>query len=333
MNFIDNNGKKTDWNQFLIENNGNFLQSFEWGEFQKEVSKKIWRIEIKKEDDILAEAQTIKEPFPLKSFLYIPFGPVFKKDLSLKRKKEILGLILKKEHQLAKKKRAFFLKIEPFTALPEPVPRDFGFRDPLKRIQPQKTLILELRKPEEEIFKNFHPKTRYNIKLAERKKVRILLMTNESKTIREFYKLVQKTSKRNKLHPYPEEYYRKMLEIKGKDLKSELFLAKYKNKVIAGNIIIFFGQRATYLHGASDYKYRALMAPHFLQWRQIMEAKKRGCKEYDFWGIDETRWPGLTRFKKSFGGREIEYPSGRDIIFQNNWYRIYKIIRKTRKPV
>ena len=70
------------------------------------------------------------------------------------------------------------------------------------------------------------------------------------------------------------------------------------------------------------------MAPHLLQWEQIKEAKKRGCIEYDFWGIDDKKWPGVTRFKRGFGGREINYPNAHDLVFQPIWYLIYKIARK-----
>ena len=70
------------------------------------------------------------------------------------------------------------------------------------------------------------------------------------------------------------------------------------------------------------------MAPYLLQWEQIKEAKKRGCIEYDFWGIDDKKWPGVTRFKKGFGGQEITYPGAFDLIFQPIWYRLYKIAKR-----
>jgi len=111
-------------------------------------------------------------------------------------------------------------------------------------------------------------------------------------------------------------------------LSAEIFLAKYKNKIIAANLLVFFGKRATYLHGGADYKYRKVMAPHLLQWTQIQEAKKRGYDEYDFWGIDEKNWPGLTRFKKSFQGEEFEYPQGKDFLLRDFWYKLYRLIKK-----
>ncbi len=70
------------------------------------------------------------------------------------------------------------------------------------------------------------------------------------------------------------------------------------------------------------------MATHFLQWQAISEAKKLDMKYYDFWGIDEKKWPGVTRFKKGFGGQEIIYPGTFDLIFQPLWYQAYNLARR-----
>jgi len=317
---------REDWNKFLMVNRGSFLQSWEWGMFQNSLSKKVWRFCIEKEGKILGETQIIKETFPfnLKSFLYIPYGPCFKEDLFVKARKRILNLILKESTRIAKEENSIFFKIEPIS----PWPKDFLGARGLKRIQPKKTLFLDLKKSEEEIFQNFHPKTRYNIRLSQRKGVKIIIATSKeqqatSKYFDNFYKLIQRTAKRDKFSPYEKEYYKNMF----KNLSSALFLAEYRNKIIAANLLVFFGERATYLHGGADYKYRKVMAPHLLQWAQIQESKKKGYKEYDFWGINAKIWSGLTRFKKSFRGDEFEYPYGKDFIFQNLWYKFYRFIR------
>ena len=70
------------------------------------------------------------------------------------------------------------------------------------------------------------------------------------------------------------------------------------------------------------------MAPYLSQWEQIKEAKKQGFQIYDFWGIDEINWPGVTRFKNGFGGKEIEYIGAYDYVFQPWWYVVYKGTKK-----
>ena len=119
-----------------------------------------------------------------------------------------------------------------------------------------------------------------------------------------------------------------MLEVLGNKGMVKLFLAKYQNKIIAANLICFFGQTATYLHGASDYNFRQIMASHLLQWQAICQVKSQGLKYYDFYGIDEKKWPGVTRFNKGFTGQEITYPGAFDLVFQPGWYKIYNLARR-----
>ena len=145
---------------------------------------------------------------------------------------------------------------------------------------------------------------------------------------------MQTTSKRNKFRLHPKNYYKQMLSAddeENNDLKIKLFLAKYNNKIIAVDIVCFFGNTATYLHGASLNEFRKVMAPNLLQWHVIKLAKAQGYKYYDFYGIDEQKWPGVTKFKKGFGGEEIVYPGTYDLVYNKFLYSIYKLLRKTKR--
>lgn len=274
-----------------------FLQSTTWVDFQKALGRKVWQV---------GSVNVIKHNLPLgKSYLYAPHC----------RRNFLSDDFLKKVREIAKKENAIFFKAEPIE-----INKNFGLRKS-KNIQPRKTLVLDITKSEKKLLVKMHHKTRYNIRLAERKNIKI---RKDKEGFEEFWKLLQQTTKRDGFRSHPKGYYKKMLEISG----VELFTATFKEKVIAANIVFFYKKTATYLHGASDYKYRNLMAPHLLQWHQISEAKKRGCTEYDFWGIDEKKWPGVTRFKKGFNGKEVIYPGAYDLIFQPIWYRIYKTAKK-----
>ena len=172
--------------------------------------------------------------------------------------------------------------------------------------------------------------------------------SNNENDFEGFWGLMQKTTKRDGFHAYSKEYYKKLLEIPG----AELFIAlippsaeRATPSVVAANIVLFYENTATYLHGASSYEHRNLMAAPLLQWHQILEAKKIGCTEYDFWGINEIKWSGVTRFKRGFcpkackassgpspegcrGGKEVAYPGAYDLVFKPFWYKIYKIAKK-----
>jgi lipid II:glycine glycyltransferase (peptidoglycan interpeptide bridge formation enzyme) len=280
----------------------NFLQSNEWADFQKSLGRKVWQI-----DDVLI----IKHNLPLnKNYLYSPHC----------EGKFLLKSFLDKVRKIAEKEGSIFFKVEPVSV----TTKSELWRSKFKKstsIQFQKTLILDITKSDQELLKQMHQKTRYNIRLAEKKGIKI---KKDKKYFEEFWKLLKDTAKKGGFHTHPKEHYKKLLEVSG----IELFIVKFKGKIIAADIVLFYNKQAIYLHGASDYEYRNLMAPYLLQWHQILEAKKRGCTEYDFWGIDEKKWPGVTRFKKGFNGKEIKYPGAFDLVFQSIWYKIYKIAKK-----
>ncbi len=321
------------WNNFLIDNEGSFLQSWEWGVFQKSNRKKIWRLKAVDEGKIVALALIIKETFVAKlNHLYVPFGPVYKRGLSDIEKGEILQLILQSARSIAQKEKSIFLKIEPLKPIGS-LPKNYKSEEAIKRIQPVKTIILDLTPSLNKIFANFHSHSRYNIKLSSRKGLKIIKSTpgqfkNNQLLFNEFAKLMTAVGKRKDFKPYPPQYYQSLFNALNRQCFVKLFLAQYKTKIIGGNIVVFFGKRATALHGAVDYKYRILKVSHFLQWERIKEAKKQNCQQYDFWGIDEKKWPGITYFKKTFGGKVLLHPHGTNIIFRKNWYQGYKYFRR-----
>ena len=324
--------KEKDWNSFLLQNNGSFLQSFEWGKFQEQNKKKVWFLRFIEEHKTFLQVLIVKEIFlcSSKSFLYIPFGPTLLQNMLEEKKQAFLNVFLEKLKSIAQDEQCVFIKIEPFAELA--LPKDDLLVPSLGRIQPLKTIILNIEKNEEDLLKSFHITTRYNIRLAEKKKIEVLMFNKENSDIDvyadAFYAVVSKTSDRKKFGIYSEEYYKNLLNIYTNDFKTELFLAECQGNYIAGYLVVFFGNMAICLHGGSDYQYRHLKGPFILQWKQIIEAKKRGCKEYDFWGIDGKKWPGVTYFKQNFRGAILEYPQAGDLVFQKGWYALYTLIKK-----
>jgi len=199
-----------------------------------------------------------------------------------------------------------------------------------KNVQPADTLLLDLNKTEEELSAEMHQKTRYNIKLAEKKGVKVEKVEDQKEAINIFKELIKETSARDKFTPHSNSYYRKMLKSLDKNVCS--WVAKYEDKVLAANIVVNFGDTVTYLHGASSNKHRNLMAPHLLQWEQIKWAKGNGFQIYDFWGISDSdsRWAGFTRFKRGFGGWEKKLPGTFDLVHNQRMYKLYKLIKKFR---
>ncbi len=314
------------WNKFIIENNRLFLQSWEWGEFQKSLGRKIWRLG----DGENWTALIIRYDLPMgKNYLYCPGGPT-----TVSRIKDnvsgILEKFLNETKNIAKKERSIFLKAEPFWPIPEVRSEELskhGFAKVGGGQRILKTLVLDLKKPEDELLKEMKQKTRYNIRLAEKHGVIIRISDNLEKDFEYFWDLAQETRQRDGFRLHPKEYYKKQLLING-SLEMKLFLAEYQKKIVAANIVAIFGGQTAYLHGASSNESRNIMAPYLLQWEQIKEAKRRGCETYDFWGIDEKMWPGVTKFKKGFGGKEVGYIGVFDYVLNKTWYGLYKLAKR-----
>lgn len=293
------------WNDFLLSQQtqaGIFLQSWEWGEFQKSVGRKVYRYQLDNH-----RAQAIELPLPLeKKYWFIPRG------ISIGN--------LEKE---ARKQGVLFLRFEPITE----ISRKYDNSREISPIHPKETLIFDLSKSEDELLSGMREKTRYNVRLAGRKGVKCRTIgVNE---FNKFWGLMEETAKRDKFRAHPREYYEKMLgAFKDGSMKMELRVAVFNEILVASALVVYFGDTATYLHGASSYEHRALMGPYALHWDIIKNAKKEGYRYYDFWGIDEKKWPGITRFKMGFGGKVVNYPGTFDLPLSKFWYTVYRLGRK-----
>jgi len=321
---------KKRWNNFVLESPyGSFLQSWEWGDFQESLGNKVFRLQIIDKGQILGTMLLVKHRLPRNfSWLYSPRGPVWglgNWDLKIGQSlRQYLATIARNE-------KAIFLKIEPkiekrISHQNLKIPEKFIQST---SVQPENTLILDLEKSSAEILAQMHPKTRYNLKLSERKGVTCRISDNSPYDINAFYEILKETASKNKIKIFPFKHYQKLIKILSKENLVELFIAEYKKKPIAAVIASFFGSEASYLHGASLYNFRRLMAPHQLQWKVILEAKNRSCKKYDLWGIapenqPNHKWAGITRFKKGFGGQVVQYLGGLDFVYLPFWYKIYK---------
>ena len=317
---------KNKYNNFLkTQKYSQFLQSWEWGEIQKKFGYDVYEIGIERNNELIAAALLIKKKlFFNRYYFFCPYGPIYNDN-------EVFLESFNEIKKIAKKEKVIFLRAEPADKI----------KNSIKTIdiQPKKTLVLDLTKSEGELLREMKQKTRYNIRLAEKKGVKIVETKNFSSQnpesdFEKFWEIMQATSARNKFRLHPKNYYKQMLSADDKednDLKIKLFLAKYNNKIIAVDIVCFFGNTATYLHGASLSEFRSIMAPNLLQWHVIKLAKTQGYKYYDFYGIDEKKWPGVTKFKKGFGGEEINYLGTYDLVFDSCKYNLYKLLRKIKR--
>lgn len=342
MEFLFNPAvSREEWNEFVVRHDGSFLQSFEWVEFQEKAGNAVARIMIKKDGDTVLCANVILHALPFKkAYWYVPYGPVIA--TAAHNKKELVHFFIERLARDAGES-AIFLKIEPEemsarelfepTCMPSPA------------AQPQETVIVDCTLSEEELLAQMKPKTRYNIKVAQRHGVKVVSPDDQAKLDPEiFLSLLSLTAERHRFRTHVISYYRTMLEALVPKEKAgaqnictaRLFFAQYEGKVIASALVIFFGKRATYLHGASTTAQKNVMAPYILHWEIVKYIKQAGYAEYDLWGVaterssDETKrkWGGFSRFKLGFGGNVVKRPGACDFPLRPLWYIMYTGAKK-----
>jgi lipid II:glycine glycyltransferase (peptidoglycan interpeptide bridge formation enzyme) len=202
-------------------------------------------------------------------------------------------------------------------------------------MQPKQNFIIDIDLTEDELLAGMKSKTRYNVRLAKRKGVEILV-TRDQKYIDKFIDLVEQTAQRKGVSFHQREHYLQMFQNIPEDVL-KLYVAEYEGEVIAANIISFYGEVATYLHGATSDQSRNVMAPFLLQWQAILDAKKQEIKHYDFGGIfpesSKGGQQGITRFKLGFSPKTKPFQTAgsHDIILNKSKYWMYRFLQRVKK--
>ena len=213
---------------------------------------------------------------------------------------------------------------------------------PTFAVQPRQTSLVDISGSEDHVLAAMHPKHRYNIRLAQKKGVRIERLNATG--FERFWQLMSTTAHRQDFRTHEAGYYKAMLEELDKDGEIHLLIASAEGMDLAALLLITYEGTATYLHGASSEEMRGHMAPYALHWEAICLARELSCTTYDLWGTHATQdletgeWrpvdghasAGVTRFKLGFGGEIVNYPGTFDLILRPFWYSLYKGIRALR---
>lgn len=330
---------RNSWNAFLRQIQPNtFLQSWEWGEFQRATGEKIWRLGIYDNPDALcAAALIIKVRARRGAFLFCPHGPIF----SCNMKHVTCNIVLEKFvgylKELAKKEGCSFIRFSPLmlkTVEHEKLWHGIGFREAPIHMHPELAWILDITPSEDELLKGMRKTTRYAIRKAEKDGVTVTKCTNPG-DIDKFWAVYRTTVSRQHFVPFSKTYLRKEFETFSAEDRAVLFFGTYRGEVIASAFVVFTPWSAFYHHGASTPKYTNIPASQLVQWHAILEAKRRGCVKYNFWGIapegaKNHPWAGLTTFKRGFGGFAEQYVHAKDFALTRKYWLAY-LVEKARK--
>jgi lipid II:glycine glycyltransferase (peptidoglycan interpeptide bridge formation enzyme) len=293
-----------DWNKFLSAHpNAHLLQTGEWGELKSAFGWKPVRV-VNGDVGIQILFRKLLLGFTVG---YIPKTATGFQQSALSHK------LWREMDAVCKQNRAIFLKLEPDLWNDQNLDTwNVTLRTSPHNIQPPRTIIVDIKDSEEEILARMKQKTRYNIRLAEKKGVTVRAWDH----IESFHKMILLTSERDGFGVHSREYYQRVYEILHPKQKGELLLAEYDGNPLAALFVARNGNRAYYLYGASTDEERNRMPTYLLQWEAMKWAKAHGCEVYDLWGVPdedeatleanfEKRHDGLWgvyRFKRGFGG-------------------------------
>ncbi|NUM79248.1 peptidoglycan bridge formation glycyltransferase FemA/FemB family protein [bacterium] len=323
--------QRDDWNAFVCKApHASILQSFEWGEVKSGTWQPVYASVIDDNGQWLAAALILKRVLPMGlSIFYIPRGPVFKNN-----NPKLTQFFFEAIKKSAKQEKVIVIKCDP--EIPETSAewigafKNSGFTYNPENVQPRGTIILDIQPTSEELLKSFHHKTRYNIKLAEKKGV-IIKEENSIQGIDLFYDLFKVTSERDHFMILHRSYFHHLWKTLAQKNMATVLVAYFNGQPLAAIFQTLFGSRMTYLYGASSNEHRNLMPNHLIHWQAILWAKNRGATTYDFWGIPSNPaeghplW-GVYRFKKGFCETETKWMGTYECILNPVKYKLFTTI-------
>lgn len=298
-----------------------FLQSQEWEKYEQMEGHQTFRLEGEG-----FRAMAILKETPMGNYLFCPYGPAVETKEGLKRALDSLV-------KLAKEQKAFFVRVEPTLVLGE-TDGDVNV-DELKKmgfkkthdLDPAHTWVLDLTQNMDEIMAGIEKQKVRQWRIREKHGVEII-KTQDPEKIGMLSGLLEKLGDSRHFTPQNENHLKNQL----KAGFATLYAAMKDGNVVASQLVHDYDGVRFSMHGAINDEYKALRAGGILHVQAIIDAKEAGFSEYDFWGMTPSEdkshpWHGFTQYKKSFGGRQVDYCGTWDLPVKKMRYGVYEVVR------
>ena len=351
------------WNSLISQfPDPHVLQTWEWGDVKSQYGwlpiRALWfdkpeggfifttDQQAVVEESPRAAALILKRTLKIRGFstgltlLYIPKGPLLQDwgDTALRR------CVFQDLREISKRERAMFIKIDPDVRIGTGIPGQsdewndargnsvlndlfsLGWRYSAEQIQFANTVMIDLSQPEDALLARMKPKTRYNIRLAERKGVKVRPGTLDDLGL--LYQLYAETSIRDGFVIRHIDYYHSLWTNFLKAGMASILIAEIDELPVAALILFIFQKKCWFLYGMSRDVHREKMPNYLLQWEAICQCKKAGCLTYDLWGapyqfVDSDPLWGVYRFKEGLGGQVVRHIGAWDLPVQMTGYRLF----------
>lgn len=340
---ISQNLRDPAWDAFLEKTpGGHHVQTSLWAQIKDSLGWRPVRLIITRDEEIVAGAQVLLRSWPIFGAIgYVSKGPLLAVD-----DPELEDLVITELQKIAKRHRIQFLAVQPPDRGKCLAQRLIcrGFRPSSNRVAPTATVLLDLSKDLDTLMAEMKSKTRYNIRLGQRKGVTVREGTERD--LPSFFQLLSATGQRQGFVPIAEAYFLKIWQILSPRQYCKLFLAEYETKPVSALLAIPFGDTVIYKRGGWSGCCGQCHPNEVIHWAVIKWAKSHGYRYYDFEGVDPKVADGLirgeplpaskiqtvTRFKIGFGGQVILFPGSHDYIYdpalRTIYYTVYPKIMK-----
>lgn len=312
-----------------------FLHSWAWGETQRALGEQVVRLEAIENGRMVGIAQAVTVTARRAKFLHLPHGPVAQNNRA-----DIVRALLEALRDETKKLHLPFLRVSPIQENAEAyrgLYQSMGFRPAPIHIHAEHLWVLDLAPTEEVLLAAMRKTTRNLIRRSERENIRVRI-SSAADDLPHFFQLYKETAHREQFVAFSEHALKTEFEAFAADGNAVLLFADYQGTPLATAMILFTPWSAFYHHGASSREHAQIPAAYALQWAAVQEAKRRGCRMYNFWGIASEKdhpWAGLTLFKTGFGGREVPLVPTQDLPLSPRYWPVYalELLRRWKRGV
>lgn len=325
IKILDQQFDKIKYNKMAIHP----LQSWEWGDARKAMGIEVLRLT---DGSNVFQITFHNIPHTNYKIGYLPRSVPPHKNLQ------------KFLYEYGKSHNVIFIKMEPYEIKTSDINRNFISENNEYQIKhsphplfPNWSITLDLTPSEEDLLKSMKPKTRYNIKLAQKKGVIIKEESNE-KGFSIFSDLYFETCRRQKYHGHTPKYHQIIWD-NLKDSLAHILIAYYEDTPLAAYELFYFNNKFYYPYGGTSILHRNVMAANLLMWEAIRLGKNLGADSFDMWGSlsphysENHPWAGFTRFKEGYNGSFVEFVGSYDLVIDPTKYTIYNILHKARSTV
>ncbi|MFA6050719.1 MAG: peptidoglycan bridge formation glycyltransferase FemA/FemB family protein [Candidatus Paceibacterota bacterium] len=308
-------------------------QTWWYGEAQVKRGRQVKRFALFRDNEIKGYVQWIAYPLvSTLSYWYAPYGPVMASP-----DREILIALRDKFKSLEEDNGIVFIRFDFFPALSGEMTdtaskiftRSSKTASSGSYYQPRYEWYTDIKESEDTIIMAMHQKTRYSVRLAEKKGVTTSVVSGKdlSSHLSSFLDLMKKTAKRNQFTLHDDFYYKTFFEEVAERGNGFLIEASLSGELLASHLVIVEGDVAHYVFGGTSDTKKEICAPFLAHFNGMKEAKLLGAKYYNFGGINEAgsapHWEGVTAFKKRFGGHVVAHSEYFDVVIRPFWYHLY----------